>query len=469
MSLLLSFLGGAAEGVSTEIEKAEKSAKEDALLRVKGLAENYKETMKANRELQNSMNAEKDWIKSTYTDATPEQVAFLLGSPASLEALKKMKDPTKVSLNDVIAISTNNESNAVAAQRITALPEVADVVGSKIKQAMPQYRSGLGGVFDRIGESAGDTAAKQYARATGVDLETLQSTKRLERPTQAGTFNMAAVKAEVPDSMADIVKAAEVKRFQAGQKFGKNSDQYKAADAEFTAASNEIVMADKKLEDRRDRLEIQRQDSKGDPILTAALTKEIDGLNADIKARREATSTKREREGTGEDKITYAKAKTRIEDYMNTDMIANKGLGWRKYVEEKVVTDPATGKTITIPGKKVNLTPEQEKEYIDGMNQARMQGLKDLGLVTEKGQPVNNEVKSLMTAYGFGRPAAPAQPAPSTPAAIPTAQPTTTPAQTTKPVNRPKPADAPPDAKLAPDGHWYSQDKKTGKYIKWSN
>lgn len=420
MSLLLSFLGGAAEGVSTEIEKAEKSAKEDALLRVKGLAENYKETMKANRELQNSMKAEQDWIKSTYTDATPEQVAFLLGSPASLEALKKMKDPTKVSLNDVISISTNNESNAVAAQRIADLPEVADAVSSKIKQAMPQYRSGLGGVFDRIGESAGDTAAKQYARATGVDLETLQSTKRLERPTQAGTFNMASVKAEVPDSMADIVKSAEVKRFQAGQKFGKNSEQYKAADAEFTTASNEIVRADKKLEDRRDRLEIQRQDSK-DPAVVTALTKEINGLNADIKDRREATSTKREREGTGEDKITYAKAKTRVDDYMNTDMISNKGLGWRKYVEEKVVTDTATGKTITIPGKKVNLTPEQEKEYIDGMNQSRMQGLRDLGLVTEKGQPVNNEVKSLMTAYGFGRPATSAQPAPSTPTAIPPA------------------------------------------------
>jgi hypothetical protein len=41
-----------------------------------------------------------------------------------------------------------------------------------------------------------------------------------------------------------------------------------------------------------------------------------------------------------------------------------------------------------------------------------MQGLKDLGLVTEKGQPINNEVKSLMTAYGLNRPTqtpAPAQ------------------------------------------------------------
>jgi hypothetical protein len=81
------------------------------------------------------------------------------------------------------------------------------------------------------------------------------------------------------------------------------------------------------------------------------------------------------------------------------------------------------------------LKPEEEKEFIEGMTQTRMQGLKDLGLVTEKGQPINNEVKSLMTAYGLNRPTQTPAPAPAqnqqqqsaspaaanTPAAIPTA------------------------------------------------
>lgn len=186
-------------------------------------------------------------------------------------------------------------------------------------------------------------------------------------------------------------------------------------------ARSEIAKTDTKIEDRRDRLELLRRDSK-DPAVVAAATKEINGINADIQARREATSTKRERAGTGEGDVTYTKAKTRMEDYMNTEMNTNKGLGWKKYVEEKVVTDPATGKSITIPGKKVGLTPEQEKEYIEGMTQARMQGLKDLGLVTEKGQPINNEVKSLITAYGLNRPAgapAPAQPVQTTQPAQP--------------------------------------------------
>lgn len=425
MSKLLSFLGGAAEGLTEEIGKAEKNAKEEAMLRIKKLSENFEKTKEENRKLSNELKAEEDWIKTTYSTATPEQIAFLQGSPAALQALKKMKDPTRISLADVIAITANNESNAVAAERITALPEVADRVGNAIKSAMPEYRSGLGGFIDRIGEGAGETAAKRYARMLGdADIQTMEALKPLQRPTVAGTFDASLLR-DQPGSVEEIAKAAKVERFQAGQKFGKDSDQYKKADAAVKAVESEIGNIDKKIEDRRDRLELQREDNKGDPAIVAALTKEIDGLNKTIRERREATSTKSEREGKGDDKIKYSNAKTRMEDYMNTDMTMNKGLGWRKYVEEKVVKDPATGNTIVIPGKKVNLTPEQEKEYIEGMTAARMQGLKDLGLVTEKGQPINDEVKALMTAYGLNRPAAaPAPaPAPATPAAIPTAQP----------------------------------------------
>ncbi len=416
MSMFLSFLGGAARQLTTDIEKAEENAREDAKLGFSALTKRYEENAKANRELLNKMEQDEEWIKTNYQNATPEQVAALVSNPVALEALKKTDDPYKIDLSNYVKIAQGNESPAVAAGRIKALPVFTKQVSESMNAKMEptEGKSPLGGFIKGFGQSSYDTTMERMAKSQGLSMADLQATSRMARPTTAAKFDMAAT--EQFKSVEDIAKAAQLDRFQAEQKFGKDSDQYKAANAKFTAASNEIVRADKKLEDRRDRLEIQRQDSKGDPALIAALTKEIDGLNADIKARREATSTNRERAGTGEDKITYAKAKTRIEDYMNTDMIANKGLGWRKYVEEKVVTDPATGKTITIPGKKVGLTPEQEKEYIDGMTQARMQGLKDLGLVTEKGQAVNNEVKSLMTAYGFGRPAASAQPAPSTPA-----------------------------------------------------
>ena len=427
MSKLLAFLGGAAKGISSEIEKAEKNAKEEAMLRIKKLSENFEKTKEENKTLQNSLKAEEDWIKTYYPNATPEQVMFLQGSPAALQGLKKMADPTKIDLSTAINIAASGDkANSSIIEDIPAAPAVMEKVASAVKTAAasPAYRSGLGGMFDRIAEGAGETAANRYARMLGTDVQTMEAMKPLQRPSVAGTFDASLLR-DQPGSIEEIIKTGKVARFQAEQKFGKDSDQFKQADAEVKAAEAQIVTTDKKLEDRRDRLELQRRDTK-DPAVVAALTKEINGLNSDIRERREATSTKSEREGKGDDKIKYSNAKIRMEDYMNTDMVTNKGLGWRKYVEEKVVKDPATGNTIVIPGKKVNLTPEQEKEYIEGMTAARMQGLKDLGLVTEKGQPINDEVKALMTAYGLNRPtAAPAPaPAPATSAAIPTAQPT---------------------------------------------
>ena len=210
MSKLLAFLGGAAEGLSSEIEKAEKSAKEEAMLRVKKLSESYEETRKSNRQLTNELKAEKDWITATYANATPEQVAYLQSSPAALQALKKMKDPTKISLSDVISIASGNESNAVASERITAMPEVADKVAAAVKK---QYRSGLGGFVDRIGEGAGETAERRFARAMGSDIDTMQTTKLMQRPTQAGTFDMA--KTIAPDDFSAIKDQAQVELLNA--------------------------------------------------------------------------------------------------------------------------------------------------------------------------------------------------------------------------------------------------------------
>jgi hypothetical protein len=425
MSRLLAFLGGAAEGVSSEIEKAEKSAKEEAMLRVKKLSESYEETRKSNRELTNELKAEKDWITTTYSNATPEQVAYLQSSPAALQALKKMKDPTKISLSDVISIASGNESNAVAAERITAMPEVANKVAAAVKS---QGRTGFGGFIDSVAEGAGETAERRFARAMGTDIETLKNTKRLERPTVAGTFDMAKVFETTPDSVEDMVKTANVARVQAKQKFGEGSAEYKTANETFMSLSKEVEKADKKIEDRRDRLLVKRDDNKGNPEVVAALTKEIDGLNKDIKATREATSTKREREGTGEGSgaNTYAKAKTRMEDYMNTDMVENKGLGWRKFAEVKQIRDPATGQLITMTSKKVDLTPEQEKEYVEGMRNARLQGLRELGLVDDKGRPRNQEVKDLMVTYRLNQPV-------SAPAPTPAPAPAATPAPSAQP------------------------------------
>jgi hypothetical protein len=430
MSKLLAFLGGAAEGLSSEIEKAEKSAKEEAMLRVKKLSESYEETRKSNRELTNELKAEKDWITTTYSNATPEQVAYLQSSPAALQALKKMKDPTKISLSDVISIASGNESNAVIADRITAMPEVADKVAAAVKN---QYRSGLGGFIDRVGEGAGETAERRFARAMGSDIDTLRDTKPMQRPTQAGTFDVARTLETTPDSVEDMVKAANVARVQAKQKFGEGSVEYKTANETFTSLSGEIEKTDKGLDARANRLNIAILDET-DPAKKKALQSELKITQQAIKQHKEATSTRDEK---GEDKPkTYGVISRSVDDFVNTRMREDKGFDWRKYVDFKTFTDPATGQTITSRTQKANLSDEQQRELFAKERELTAQALVTNGYVVN-GKPRYNEVAEIMnnrgiTPQSFGAappaPAAPAAPtpAPTTPAAIPTAQPTKT-------------------------------------------
>lgn len=297
MSKLLAFLGGAAEGITSEIEKAEKSAKEEAMLRIKKLSENFEKTKEENKTLQNSLKAEEDWIKTTYATATPEQIAFLQGSPAALQALKKMKDPTRVSLSDVIAITSNNESNAVATDRITALPEVADKVSGAIKSAMPAYRSGLGGLFDRIGEGAGNTAANRYARMLGTDVQTMEALKPMSRPTVAGTFDMTAL--EPPKTLTEQTEQAQLNLVDALR--SGDDDKIDAARTElknFTTAKDAMTAEQTKFANKV--ADIKNRYMFGTPEERKAAKPEYDKLMSDIKAEALAKKTG---EGAGEGKI----------------------------------------------------------------------------------------------------------------------------------------------------------------------
>ena len=420
MSKLLAFLGGAAEGLSSEIEKAEKSAKEEAMLRVKKLSESYEETRKSNRELTNELKAEKDWITTTYSNATPEQVAYLQSSPAALQALKKMKDPTKISLSDVISIASGNESNALAAERITAMPEVADKVAAAVKN---QYRSGLGGFIDRVGEGAGETAERRFARAMGSDIDTLRDTKPMQRPTQAGTFDVARTLETTPDSVEDMVKAANVARVQAKQKFGEDSVEYKTANETFTSLSGEIEKTDKGLDARANRLNVAILDET-DPAKKKALQSELKITQQAIKQHKEATTTRAER---GDDKPkTYGVISRSVDDFVNTRMREDKGFDWRKYVDFKTFTDPATGQTITSRTQKANLSDEQQRELFAKERELTAQALVTNGYVVN-GKPRYNEVAEIMnnrgiTPQSFGAPVATSTPV-ATPTPVPTAAP----------------------------------------------
>ena len=422
MSKLLAFLGGAAEGLTEEIGKAEKSAKEDAILRIKKLSENFEKTKEENKTLQNSLKAEEDWIKTTYSNATPEQIAFLQSSPAALQALKKMKDPTRISLSDVIAITSNNESNAVVADRITALPEVADKVGNAIKSAMPAYRSGLGGFIDRIAEGTGDTTAKRLARATGVDIQTMEALKPLQRPTVAGTFDVAAL--EPPKTLNEQTDQAQLNLVDALR--SGDDTKIDAARKElnnFTTAKDSMTAEQTKFANKV--ADIKNRYMFGTPEQRKAAKPEYDKLMADIKAEALAKKTG---EGDGESKIpalstlnTFTSAAVaRAVTAKHGDLIKTKQLA----IVEKA--DGSVG--IDYVGDNEVLRRQILETQANAARNA-------LSLYTDdKGKPFNRDVASVLNSFTSVVPSVVRQDGGATP---PAATPAATPAaQSTKVVSR---------------------------------
>ena len=203
MSKLLSFLGGAAKGFIEEVDKSEKYGRETAAARMKILAENYEKTREENSKLTNELKGVEQWVSTVYKDATPEQIAYLQGNPVAFQALQKLKDPTKFRLNDIISIAAGNEHKGVGAERIAELPALTEKVSTALKSK---------GFFAREFEAAenrgASTVERQFARATGVDVQTMEALKPMQRPTQAGTIDMA--KLAEPPEFKDLKDKAQV-------------------------------------------------------------------------------------------------------------------------------------------------------------------------------------------------------------------------------------------------------------------
>lgn len=482
MSNLLSFFGGVGKGFLEGVEKAEVNAKEEALLRVKRLTENYEKVKEENGKLSNNLKAEESWIKTYYPDATPEQVAYLQGSPDALQALKKMKDPTQISLSQVINIKAANEASSVVIEDIQNLPKVADAVGNKIKEAMPAYRRGIAGFYDEFGEQAGKTAEMRYARAMGVDVQTMEALKPMQRPTQAGTIDMAKISEaskgfteqvdEAKNLMLNAQKSGDPKLIEAAKvvatSIKKTTDAFSDEEKQFAktldAAKNVLLTPDKFTPEEvkganqvyTNYINMERRKALGTKVSDGKDAKDdtpkIGALNSFVSGAvaKELMSTFGKQVSEGKLTFTPNASGEVTANVLMTDMGERFKVASTQYEAAKralsTYSDPKTGEPISNDGKAVL------GQYKAALDRAREQyALTDAGKAE----------------LGAQQSTTPPPPAPPAAAAKPAAA--ATPAQSASPVKRPKPANAPADAKQADDGHWYSKNPQTGKYIKWSN
>ena len=298
MGMFLSFLGGAAAGFSEEVEKSEKEAKAYAAMATKSLYDAKIENDKYNTEISKSIEADKNFILANKSNATPDQVNALLSNPEVMKKWRAYANPTDVDLDTLIKITKANPSVAVAAENVEAFPSIQ----SKAKEVLntiqkSKGRTGLGGMIDTIGERAGGTAAAQTAAALGVSLESLQSSKRIARPTSEATFDMTVFKE--PETFAKAEDKAKLALLNANKTndAGKITEaeatikQLKVVDTQFTDAQKQF--ANKSAQIRKDYLFGTAQER-------AAAKPEYDKLMSDLRAEAQA---KKAGEAAGESKV----------------------------------------------------------------------------------------------------------------------------------------------------------------------
>jgi len=397
MGAFLSFVGGAAKQFVSSVDKAEEDAKEMAKSSFNGLYKRYEENAESNRELTNKMKAEEDYIKTMWKGATPEQVNELLANPVALEAIKKTKNPSSISLDNYIKVIKGNESTSTGAERAAALGPLVEQVKQKMQPKETEKSGGspIGAFFRDVGKDRMESDMAQFAKGQGLTLEEMRSNAKATRPTGSATFDMGALQ-EAPKNTKEMIDTLEVKRVQALQQFGKDSKEV----ADITGTINQITSlgatADKSPEARANRLMIAIQDAK-DPEQVKDLKSQLKTTQSAIKEHKELTSTK----SPSELKDVYSKMKTSVNDFVNNRMRNDKGFDWNKYYEFKTFNDPATGETITSRTQKAELKPEEQKVVFEKERQIMMNALKTNGYVINDGTPRSVVAQEFMNNFNI--------------------------------------------------------------------
>lgn len=406
MGLFLSFLGGAAKGFEEQIDTAEKEAKVSAVNSVKSMAERMNKVREENTKLAAKLKEEKQYLLDYYPNATPEQINEILARPAVMEAIKKYKDPTAISLDSLVKVSKANESDALAAEKVAALPDIVERARALTAPSMVMRRNPLGRAIDEFGASAYRTAAQQTAAALGTTMEEIAGTTPLQRPTPRGQVDMSVL--------------AEKKSFTQREDDAKNAllDAQKSGDeAKVLAAQSEL----KAIQTVKDEMtpaqtkfankiaDIKQRYMFGTPQERAAAKPEYDKMLADVRAE---AAAKKDGEG-GEGKIpalgtlntfTSSAVARRVAE-VHGDLIRSKQLA--------IIEKPDGSSSLEYTGD----NPELRKQI---NNTAYMAAQNALSLyMTPNGEPMTRDVAAVLNTYVPQSVMKQPAPAAQTPAAAP--------------------------------------------------
>jgi hypothetical protein len=218
---LLAFAGGAAKGITEEIDKAEEEAKTYATASTKLMYDRYNKLTQDNKELITAATNDLDIIKANYTGtaAFNEQQLYqiALNVPVRQQLVKAAADKTidlsTLSSAQIVKMVQDN-TPGTARDRIAQ----AYAIPKMLEQKAQESEKTFGGFMRSFGERAGDTAAQKTAAALGVPLEQMRGAMQPQtKPISTAEFDLSMLKPKKTFEQAqDAAKLAYVDAAKAG-------------------------------------------------------------------------------------------------------------------------------------------------------------------------------------------------------------------------------------------------------------
>lgn len=403
MSLLLSFFGGAAKGFTESVEKEEERAREDAKGAITALYQNYKTVTEENRKLENTLNEDRQLFAATFGSASKDQLEAILYNRPVAEMIRKGIESGKINkdtfnLDQFVTVAKANPDMAAKTERTQQLIDLPETV-QKIRAQYENQPGGLRGFIRSYGEREYTAAEQAFANRTGTTLEALRGVKRLTPQAPAGATYDMSMFGEQPSSIEDQLKKDQVAAMQAGQRFGKESQEYKAAAEKVEDTKGYIENKDKSPQQRLDRLQIEKMDSQ-DPEKIKKLDAQIKLLQNTIRAEKQATSIK---DPEAKQK-SYSYMRRSVGDYVNSRMRDNQGASWNKYVEYKT-TEMPDGSIYTSKTVKQEMPLEEQQQMFDEERRLTIDAMKTNGYMTPDGKPRSETALEFINNMNLNAPA----------------------------------------------------------------
>lgn len=319
-------------------------------------------------------------------------------------------DPTLTDDERVAAATIPNFNNMftqlVASGRQIKVRDMLSVGKNTVGMKFDDWVSAVGKVAPATGapaavstrflgpsEEAQQRMAERSAASTGIPEAELRAFQT--PPEKATVSSMGSLKLDVfkkapkeATTVEEFAETARLTRMKAEAEKGKDSPEYKTADAAFKLATNNLDKPKETITARKDRL---IQDKIDNPARAKDIDVELRKIYKELQIadRLSKDQTKEQKEET------YAKLKRSTDDYVNTRMREMNGASWYKFTAFPSI--PLSDGSIFVDRTtKEEMTPELQAEQFKVIRRLTKEALKSNGYLTETGAPVYKTVRDYM-------------------------------------------------------------------------